>query len=320
MLCSTAVVHELPDRPPGFVPPDLSPDGLRLIPAELENGVYALMADRVPKNNNGLVVGEDAALVIDSGITPEIGHYIQEVVSRLTDKPVRYLVNTTYHGDHSFGNSSFGSGVTVLSSRYNHAAMNDLTAEKRARQESMRGDTTDLDSVTGWRRPEVVFDRYCEIDLGGRTVQLWHLGPGNGSGDTVVHVPDAGVAWTGNLTPPAGMPPMMLIGDPPSYMRTLRELRTTLDIDTFVPGHGPQGPIDPVVNSMLVYMENMTAEVTRRRSAGETLEEMYGSIPMRGIEPVPSAPESYSKLLTSFHELNILLTHRWLEGATELTV
>jgi cyclase len=68
--------------------------------------------------------------------------------------------------------------------------------------------------VTSWRRPDVVFDDHTEVDLGGRTVQLWHFGPGNSPGDTVVWVPEAWAAWTGNLLSYRRTVPMLLEGGP----------------------------------------------------------------------------------------------------------
>jgi cyclase len=65
------------------------------------------VANIPPKDNNGLIVGERAALVIDAGIVPDISAQIQRLVAQQTDRPLRYLVNTTYHGDHTFGNASF---------------------------------------------------------------------------------------------------------------------------------------------------------------------------------------------------------------------
>ncbi|WP_369201128.1 MBL fold metallo-hydrolase [Streptomyces sp. PU-14G] len=306
------VVHEMSERPEGFVAPDLRPTGLTLLPQEVAEGVYALMANEPPKDNNGLIVGEDAALVVDSGVTPAVGRQIQELAAGLTDKPVRYLANTTYHGDHTFGNVAFGSDVTLFSSRLNKAAMTDLEAEKRMRAESMYGDGA-LDEVVTWRRPDVVFDRFCEIDLGGRVVQLWHLGPGNGSGDTLVHVPDAKVTFTGNFVMPAGVPPMMLIGDPLGYARTLRTMQALIDVDTLVPGHAFLGPAEPGISGLISYLEHLAAAVSRGKDDGVPLRELY-ELPMWGVHPSPSAPERFHEQLRSLHRLNILLAYRWLDG------
>jgi cyclase len=307
------VAHEMTDRPPEFIAPNLSPAGLQLHPRELAEGVYALMANDLPKDNNGLIVGDKAALVVDSGVSPAVGRHIQDVAAGLTDTPVRYLANTTYHGDHTFGNTAFGAEVAVFSSRMNKAAMTDLATEKRIRTESMYGDDS-LDAVTTWRTPDVVFDRFCEIDLGGRVVQLWHLGPGNGAGDTIVYVPDAKVAFTGNFAMPAGITPMMLIGNPLGYARTLRTMQALLDVDTLVPGHGYLGPAEPAVSALISYLEHLAGAVSRGLEAGVPLEVLYEELPIWSIETPATAPEQLRALVRSFHRLNILLAHRWLGG------
>jgi len=315
MLCAPMVAEEILERPPGFIAPNLSPVGLTLTPRELADGVYALMADQIPKDNNGLIVGNDAALVVDAGITPGIGREIQRLAAGLTDRPIRHLANTTYHGDHTFGNAAFGPEVTVYTSRRNKAAMTDLAAAKSARMESMYGETT-LDDVTTWRRADVVFDRFCEIDLGGRVVHLWHFGSGNGSGDTIVHVPDAKVAWTGNFAGVSGgSVPMCLVGDPTSYITSLRTMRATLELDTLVPGHSILGPAEPSLTDLIGYLESLATEVTARHDAGDPVDTLYDTLPIWGMELPPGLPEPVRALLRSLHQLNILTTYRWLDGA-----
>ncbi|MFF5212672.1 MBL fold metallo-hydrolase [Streptosporangium sp. NPDC000396] len=305
------------ERPPGYIAPNLSPVGLELYPDQLADGVYALMANQMPKDNNGLVIGEKAALVIDSGVTPGVGRHIQDVAANLTDKPIRYLANTTYHGDHTFGNTAFADDVTIFSSRINKAAMTDLAGEKRIRTDSMYGDGHVLDEVVAWRTPDVVFDRFCEIDLGGRVVQLWHFGPGNGSGDTVVYVPDAKVAWTGNLLGPAGTTPMLLVGDPLAYGRTLRAMKASLALDTVIPGHGFRAEAEPAISWLVTYLERLAGAVSTRIEEGEPVERMLEEIPLRdALEIPPGFPgaDQVIALQRSLHRLNILLTHRWLQG------
>jgi cyclase len=310
------VVPELGERPPGFIAPDLSPQGLKLQPKRLADGVYALMANTPPKDNNGIVVGDKAALVVDAGITPDIGRQIQELAGQLTDRPIAYLANTTFHGDHTFGNAAFPGQVVVVSSRPNKAAMDDLEHEKRLRGESMFADPATLVGVQAWRRPDVSFDAYLEIDLGGRTVELWHFGPGNGPGDTLVYVPDAKVCWTGNFLGRAGIAPMLLIGDPPAYIASLQAMRDTLDVDRLVPGHGFMAAAKPAVDWMLRYLERLLDTVSTRRTAGEPVEAMLDSIPLwdaMKLPPFLPRTRKLAKLIHDLHRLNILATYRWLE-------
>jgi cyclase len=310
------VIPELSERPPGFVAPDLSPQGLILEPKRLGEGVYALLANTPPKDNNGLVVGDRAALVVDAGVTPEIGRQLQRLAARLTDRPIAYLVNTTFHGDHTFGNAAFGDQVTVISSWPNKAAMSDLDREKRLRGESMHAAPDTLAGIEVWRRPDVCFDQYLEVDLGGRTVELWSFGPGNGPGDTLVHVPDAKVAWTGNFLGRAGIAPMLLIGDPVAYLASLRAMRGTLEVERLVPGHGFIADARPATDWMIGYLERLLEAVGQRRAAGQPLDEMLEEIPLWDalrLPPFLPRARKLTKLNRDLHRLNVLATHRWLQ-------
>jgi glyoxylase-like metal-dependent hydrolase (beta-lactamase superfamily II) len=328
MVCwPLPVIPEMAERQEGFIAPNLSPRGLVLHPHELADGVYGLMANKLPKDNNGVIIGEKAALVVDSGITPGMGTYIQEVVAGITDVPVRFLANTTYHGDHSFGNVAFSDDVVVVSSRLNKAAMEDLEEEKFFRSDSMYGDDA-LDSVTSWRKPDVTFDRFLEVDLGGRVVHLWHFGPGNGSGDTIVHVPDANTAWVGNFLRHPGIPPMLLAGDPVGYLRSLRAMQSTLRLDHLVPGHGPLTGAVASITWMHNYLHSTTNQVEALRDAGASVDEVMDEVPLpeplRLSSVVADADEEederFSRLMLSLHRLNMMSTYRWLASTRRPSV
>ncbi|MET7334934.1 MBL fold metallo-hydrolase [Nonomuraea sp. NPDC005650] len=330
MSTSLTPERELAERPEGYGGPNLSPVGLELVPHELAQGVWALMANLPPKDNNGVVAGREAALVIDAGITPDVSVRIQATAADLTDRPLRYLVNTTYHGDHTFGNAAFPDQVVVVSSRVNKANMTDLAYEKQTRSANMYGDAALLDEVTTWRRPDLTFDSYAEIDLGGRIVQLHHFGPGNGPGDTVVYVPDARTAWTGNFLSHAGIAPMLLQGGPEPYLESLRRMREALpELETVVPGHGPMGAGPAAVDDLIGYLERLHDEVRASVAAGRSLEETFAACTDPWAErldaalsaalaryPVPqgAAQQGMLFLCRDLHRLNILATYRLYES------
>ncbi len=101
---SLARAQEIPE---GFFVPPLNPAGATLVTQKLSPGVYALLCDKPPVDNSGFVVGERGVLVIDAHINGEMAGKIQQAVRAVTDKPILYLVNTTFHGDHTFGNYAF---------------------------------------------------------------------------------------------------------------------------------------------------------------------------------------------------------------------
>ncbi|MGZ3679490.1 MAG: MBL fold metallo-hydrolase [Ktedonobacterales bacterium] len=310
--------RERAERPRDYLGPNLNPNGLVLKPHKLRAGVYALMANIPPKDNNGVIIGEKYALVIDAGINGIISRQIQDLVRQLTDKPLRYLVNTTYHGDHTFGNAAFPEQVTVMSSKQNKASMRDLNYEKQMRFGNMRGDQDVLADVTIWRRPDVVFEYYCAIDLGNKLVELWHFGPGNAPGDTIVYDPDTGVAWTGNFLMCAGLPPMLLEGGPGPYIETLHAMQATLPVSTIAPGHGPMGEGNAALENFIAYMQYVLERVGAAFASGWSLDETVERVAMPAVLSVPAAmpatPESQA-LLLHLHRLNVLATYQELAKA-----
>ena len=306
--------HEIDERPAGYLGPDLNPDGLVLEPRELAPGVYALLADQVPKDNNGLIVGERAALVIDAGINGAVARQIQGLAHRLSDRPLRYLVNTTYHGDHTFGNYAFPPDLSILSSALNRASMVDLARVKRIRERNLRGNHSAIEDVVERRLPDIVFDTYAQVDLGRRVVELWHFGAGNAPGDTIVCVPDARVAWTGNCLPRAGFAPMLLEGGPDAYIETLLAMQRTLHPSTtIVPGHGPVGELVPAITWLVDYLRDLSASVRQALTAGldAATAVARSPIPERyGVAPRAPRTKELSDLMKHLHRLDVLAAYR----------
>ena len=149
-------------------------------------------------DNSGFVVGEHGVLVIDAHINGAMAGLIQTAVRQVTKKPILYVVNTNYHGDHTFGNSAFPPETLIVAQQKTAEIMRDFEREKQFLLPTVDNDRTVFGDVR-LRLPDLVLDEYLELDLGGRVVELYHLGHGNTPGDTVVYVPEARVAWAGNL-------------------------------------------------------------------------------------------------------------------------
>lgn len=320
--------HEIQEHPSGYSGPNLTPVGLDWLPRALSDGTIALLANLPPKDNNGVVFGDRAALVIDAGITPEVGGRIRRLAGELSSAPLTYLVNTTFHGDHSFGNVAFDD-LCVVTSRSNREQMDDLDREKRDRTDNLYGDDHLFDAFSVWRRPDLVFDAFAEIDLGGRLVELHHFGAGNGPGDTIVYVPSARTAWTGNFLCSTGSPHMLLQAGPEPYLASLRRMRTALpELRTIVPGHGPIGDGQPAIAALIDYLERLRDEVGAAVEAGYGIEETYdrctdpwadGLSPEIAAAladydaPTASVRAGFAGLARSLHRLNVLTTYRVCE-------
>ena len=211
-----------------FIPPPINPSGARLETKELAPGVYGLLSSKPPVDNSGFVVGEHGVLVIDAHINGAMAGLIQTAVRQVTNKPILYVVNTNYHGDHTFGNYAFPQETLIVAQQKTAEIMRDFEREKQFLLPTVDNDPTVFGDVR-LRLPDVVLDEYLELDLGGRVVELHHFGHGNTPGDTVVYVPEARVAWTGNLIVGVVNIPFLIEGGAGAYLETMARFTHTLE-------------------------------------------------------------------------------------------
>jgi cyclase len=125
----------------------------------------------------------------------------------------------------------------------------------------------------------LVVKEYLELDLGGRVVELYHFGHGNTPGDTVVYVPEARVAWTGNLIVGEGNIPFLIEGGAGAYLETIAKFTHTLEVATIVPGHGLLTS-GPMLSRYLTYLSELIESVRKAIRAGQNLEEAIAVIPL----------------------------------------
>ena len=301
-----------PGMPAGVTPPMLHPEGVQLETRSLADGVYALLSNKGAIDNNGFIVGERGVLAIDAHISGVMAEQILDAIRRVTDKPILYLVNTNYHGDHTFGNYAFPSQTTIIAHRNTAEKMKNFEHEKKFLLQTVKGDT----SVYGdakLRLPDVVFDRYMRIDLGGREVELYHFGPGNTSGDVVVYEPNGKIAFTGNLIVGTGSIPPMFEYGAATYLQTLTNLRSTLNVKAIVPGH-LRVTDGTIVTRYIRYCGELINRVHGAIREGKTLDQVLADAEL-GAEYLPppgSAAAKTTPLWKGFHRLNVIQTYREL--------
>ena len=302
------------EPPEGWLPPPLDPAGVQLQTMELSPGVYALLSNKPPVDNSGFVVGQRGVLVIDAHINGAMARQIQDAVRAVTDKPILYLVNTNAHGDHTFGNYAFPAETKIIAHRKTAEAMRRFEREKAMLLATVNGDRSVFADVR-LRLPDVTFEDSLRLDLGGRMVELHHFGHGNTPGDTVVYVPEAKVAWTGNLILGAGSIPWAIEGNTQAYLETIADLAVSLEIETIVPGHILTTTGD-VLGRYLRYLSEHIDSVQAAIRDGKTLEETLASLPLDEsyLPPADSPLAEVRPILKGFHLWNVKKTYLELKG------
>jgi cyclase len=299
------------DFPEGFTPFNLNPAGAILETKELGPDVYALLSSIPNVDNAGFVVGEREVLVIDAHINIVMARQIQERVREVTDKPIRYLVNSNYHGDHTFGNCAFPDESLVVQHRQTAALVDYFKEEMAFMLPCVGGDAAIFEGVE-LRRPDIVFDDFLRLDLGGMVVELHYFGPANTPGDTVTYVPSARVAWTGNMT--GGYLIVALESDAPTYMNSIARFAQTLEIDTLIPAHNPPSS-GALMGGYLQYLSQVTNAVRKAVRCGWSIDEAMENIPLDMTQPyAPPSDHPRIDFFRDLHNYNVQKTYQSFSG------
>jgi quinoprotein relay system zinc metallohydrolase 2 len=223
--------------------------------------------------NLGIIVGRDAVAVVDTGGSVAVGRRLLAAVRAVTDRPVRYVINTHEHPDHIFGNAAFGPDAVVV-------GHHNLPAELRKRAlyylRSYR-DALGAAAIAETRivPPSLLVDDEMTLDLGERRIRLtaWHPA-GHTNCDLTVLDEATHVLFAGDLVFLQHVP--VLDGSLKgwlSLMPKLAELPATL----VVPGHGGGAAAWPdALRDEHRYLETLVADSRRLIAAG---------LPMRSAVP-----------------------------------
>jgi glyoxylase-like metal-dependent hydrolase (beta-lactamase superfamily II) len=277
-------------------------------PQEIADGVYVVPDGRVPLVPNvGIVVGEDAVLVVDTAMGPRNGERIREMAAALAGGRRLVLTITHFHPEHGFGAQAFHDAEIV----YNRDQLDELHEKGAAYLEMFRtfgaGVAHQLENVE-LVEPTSVYDGGAhEIDLGGRRVQLLTWGRAHTRGDQVVFLPDEKILFTGDLVEERCFaifpffPPEDADVDGDKWLAVLSQLEA-LEPVTVVPGHGEAGGAD-VIAEAREYITLLRAETHRLADEGAGVDAAVEQIDasMRALHPDWVQPEWIAFGVRHFH-------------------
>jgi len=243
--------------------------------AALGGGAYAYTAEGDP--NSGVVVGDDAVMVLDTQATPIMA---QDVIGRIrgvTDKPIRYVVLTHYHAVRVLGASAYGATHVIASQDTRDLIVErgeqDYASEVGRFPRLFRA----VESIPGLTWPNVTFRGEMRVWLGRTEVQLLQLGRGHTKGDTVAWLPASEVLFSGDLVEFGATP---YTGDAylTDWPATLDRL-AALNPQALVPGRGDavigRDNCRIAIEQTREFVSELLANVRAGRQAGQPLPAIY---------------------------------------------
>lgn len=286
----------------------------------LANNVYALIR-KEPASlwfnpNNVFIVGKRDVIVVDSNISSEYTHEVLAALREITDKPVKYVVNTHWHEDHIIGNHVYRDAFPGVQFIGHRSTLTDLPAigasnrkgsiengpgfVERLRKQIEKGENLAGQKITDEERkgylsdiglvssylaeskdfhiimPDILVDDRLEIDQDGRKIEILYLGKAHTGGDIIVRLPNENIVVSGDLV----VYPVPLIGStsyPLEYGAALKKL-LALKPKIIVPGHGPVMREFSYVRSMIGLLDSIRQQVDAAAARGDSLDQMRKSV------------------------------------------
>jgi cyclase len=214
-------------------------------------------------NNTGFLVDDDRVVAIDTCSTERRTRGFLEAIAGVTPKPVRTLINTHHHGDHTNGNSLVAGEATIIG---HHVTREEVLATRIGGLDAVFGPVEWGDLTPA--PPTVTFSERLDVHVAGRRVELIHFpDPAHTRSDVVAWLAEERLLYAGDLVFNGGTP-FVVMGSVAGSLTAVRELRA-LQPETIVPGHGGVCGIE-VLDGVEAYLTFVSELAASAKAAGET--------------------------------------------------
>ncbi len=262
---------------------------------KLDNGVYAYYSSEAKAKelkglpvatSGGFVVGDKGVLMIETMLNKRLCDQAQALIRKATDKPIIYAVNTSFHGDHSYGNMYLPQGTRIIQHEVTRQYIDShFEADTQFMMQNF-GKGRGIEEIKPVAA-DILIPKggKITIDLGGKTVEIMDFGFAQTGGDLFIWEPVSKVMWTGNpiITIKPSLP-WLLDGHLVETLKSLQKVYDFLPQDArVVPGHGSV-MAKKDLKWHIDYLATVKAEVKAAVAEGLTLEQTVERVKMPEFE------------------------------------
>jgi cyclase len=243
---------------------------------KIKEGIYVQSAREV-NSTSSIILTEEGVVIVDTGQTPIDSREVMEAVKKLTRLPVRLVINTEVHPDHTTGNFVFSPPALVI----NHAGASEAMqkASDPERASTLAKQSTEMrDAVQGYRlvTPHVEYHDRATVHVGERTFELLHLKNVHSEADTAVWLPKERVLFSASVAIPNSINNIRPFVAIPDMLAAIKMLKS-LNPEIVVPGHGSFGTTKIFDDSQRYYellLERVGIMVREGRSLDQIKREL----------------------------------------------
>ena len=247
----------------------------KITTTDLGGGVYMLVGRG---GNVGVSIGDDGVIMIDDQFD-NMSQPLMDAILQLTDQPVRFLLNTHYHGDHTGGNEAFGkSGASIIAHDNVHARMSTQTYNPLWDRTTQPSDPA--------ARPVLTYSEDASFHMNGQTAYAIHTPAAHTDGDSIIYFSGADVLHMGDNFF-NGMFPFIDTGAGGTVDGMIAAHETALnrtgEATKIIPGHGPLASRADLKAAQAALIEARD-KVKARIAAGDNVEAAIAADPLAGME------------------------------------
>jgi cyclase len=263
--CMFGVALALLSFPDAAQQPDFSKVEMKV--TKVSSSIYMLQGEG---GNIAASVGDDGIVIVDDEFAP-LADKIRAALKGVADKPVRFVINTHWHFDHTGGNEQFGQTSTVI-------------AQDNVRKRLLTGGTMGNNGGVSMNSkpaakgalPIITFDHDVSVHLNGEDIRALHFPHGHTDGDSVIFFPQSNVVHMGDDFVTYGFPFVDLAsgGSVEGMIAANEQILTQLPADVkVIPGHGPLSNLDDV-RRYVAMLKDTLAVVEKGVKSGKTLDQL----------------------------------------------
>jgi cyclase len=259
-------------------------DGLTKVTGSIY--AYAGVKEASPQNsfgaNAGIIIGQDFLVAVDSLLSSREAKRFIKDIRKISQKPVKFLINTHYHPDHSLGNSEFAQlGAIIIAQEDDQKNME--KAGEGMLQHAKQNGLSDQDlKGTKVAYPTLTFSDRVTLNLGKKQVELLFLGPSHTTGSILVFIPREKVLFTGDLLF-TDCHPFLGEANIAGWIKVLDYIMG-MDVDKIIPGHGPvssKKDVADLKNYLSVFDQKAKELTAQSKDLNFIVAEMKKALPHR---------------------------------------
>lgn len=275
----------------------------------LGHNVFAAIA--VPGSgagsNAGFVIGDDGVAVIDTFQRVDAAKSLLVEIRKMTQLPVKYVINTHYHIDHVTGNGVFAEAGATIIAQKNVRDWIHTENKKFYGANITDAQKTSVEALTG---PTQVYDTFLQLHLGSKEIAVVYK-LGHTGGDSAVFIPDANVVFCGDLFWRHTLP-NLIDASTEDWIATLAKLEELHPVAVFISGHGDVGTVDDM-KAFQGYLIDLRRLVSEGRATGKSGDALVDDL-------MPKLKEKYGDwgAFNNFAKRNILDTDAEFAGTKKI--